>query len=482
MSTQRWIVSSTAMALTVAWGALAMCQDRPRAIKRPVLPAQPASPAQFSLTDSEVQAFVTEVVPHIERIMGRRFKSLPPLVVNDEEAVARVFAGDLEATFRKANPQIPEAELSAAVLAEAYRKLPEILGKYGLKVGKLALMPSHLGATMTQFHIHRKHGPGIMRLLIAHELTHALQAQYVDVQALLTRSATEDATGACTAVIEGQAMFVQDRVADALKLNAAAEQYNKIFSPDHVAAGDADSRDQAVYQEFIYLTGKRFVEHFYEKGGADRLWEILAYPPRMTSMISRPETYNPTLPKRPELGKVFVSLAAEFSGKQWTSEEHDLGEIHVRAIHAAAERPAVDRFTEAVVATRTLSAQSEQGGEVQAIVFVMQEGKAAVQAVEFLSASVAQDLKAQREDSEVRVKESSETKVSDVPCDASRSHTLVLADANDQQILDKRVLLVARGPVVLQLTTADYTIPKEKLGKLVDGVLRATEQAAVAGK
>ena len=122
------------------------------------------------LTDSEVQAFVTEVVPHIERIMGRRFKSLPPVVVNDEEAVARVFAGDLEATFRKANPQIPEAELSAAVLAEAYRKLPEILGKYGLKVGKLALMPSHLGATMTQFHIHRKHGPGIMRLLIAHEL------------------------------------------------------------------------------------------------------------------------------------------------------------------------------------------------------------------------------------------------------------------------------------------------------------------------
>lgn len=482
MSTQRWIVGSTVTVLAVAWGTVALCQDRPRTPKRPILPAQPASPAQFGLTESEVQAFVAEVVPHIERIMGRRFKSLPPVVVDDEEAVAHVFAGDLEPTFRQANPQISEAELPAAVLAEARSKLPEILGKYGLKAAKLALMPSHLGATMTQFHINPKHGPGIMRLLIAHELTHALQAQNVDVQALLTRSTTEDATGACTAVIEGQAMFVQERVAEALKLNAAAEQYNKIFSPGHVDPEDADSRDQAVYQEFIYLTGKRFVEHFYEKGGADRLWEILTHPPLMTSMISRPETYSPTLPKRPELGKVFAPLAAEFSGKQWTVEEHDLGEIHVRAIHASAEKPAVDRFTEGLVVARTLSAQSEEGGEVQALVFVMRDGKAAVQAVEFLSASIAQELKAQREDSAVRVKESNETKFSDAPCDDSRCHTLVLANANDQQTLDKRVVLVARGSALLQLTTVDYAIPKEKLGKLVDGILQATEQATAANK
>lgn len=482
MSVQRWIVGSMAMMLAVAWGTVALCQDRPRPLKRPILPAQPASPARFGLTESEVQACVAEVVPHIERIMGRRFKSLPPVVVDDEEAVARIFAGDLEPTFRQANPQIPEAELPAAVLAEARQKLPEILGKYGLKAEKLALMPSHLGATMAQFHINPKHGPGIMRLLIAHELTHALQAQNVDVQALLTRSATEDATGACTAVIEGQAMFVQDRVAEALQLNAAAEQYSKIFSPGHVDPEDADSRDQAVYQEFIYLTGKRFVEYFYEKGGADRLWEILAHPPLMTSMISRPETYSPTPPQRPDLGKVFAPLTAEFSGKQWTVEEHDLGEIHVRAIHATAEKPAVDHFAQGMLAARTLSALAEDGGEVQAIVFVMRGGKAAVQAVEFLSASIGQELKAQRADDAVRVKESSETKFTDSPSDASRYHILVLADANDQKILDKRVVLVARGSAVLQLTTADYTFPKEKLGKLVDGILQATEQAVAANK
>ncbi len=481
MGVRRRLVTCVAIALAGAWCPVATCQEHPQTPKRTTLPARPARPALFGLTESEVEAFVAEVVPHIERVMGRRFKSIPPIVVDDAEAVARIFAADLEPTFRQANPEIPEAEMSEAVLAEARQKLPEILGKYGLKVHKLGLMPSHLGPTMSRFHLDSKYGPGIMRLLIAHELTHALQSQYVDLLGLLTRSVTEDATGACTAVVEGQAMFVQERVAQVLKLGAAAEQYNTIFSLGHVDPEDADARDLAVYQEFIYMAGRRFVEYWYKKGGAARLWEILAHPPLVTSMISRPETYSPTLPKRPDLSKAFSPLAAGFSDK-WTIEEHDLGEIHLRAIHAATEKPAVDRFVESLVAARAFSAQSEDGGEAQVILFVVQDGKAALRAVEFLAASIRQEMKAHEEDGTGRVKESSETKFTAAPCDASRGYTLVLVDANDQQVLDKRVLVVARGTVVLQLTTADYVIPGEKLGKLVDAVLQAAQHAVAGNK
>ena len=481
MTLRRWLIVGVVTALASAWAGVGVSQDRPRTPKRSVLPAQPASPARLQLTEQEIQSFVAEVVPRIEQILGRKFKSIPPIVVDDAEAVARIFAGDLEPTFRKENPEISEAELPKAVLAEARERLPEILGKYGLKVKRLGLMPSQLGPTMAQHHIDPKHGPGIMRLLIAHELTHALQADYVDVLGLLTRSPTEDATGACTAVIEGQAMFVQERVARALKLDAAASQYNKIFSLGGAESDDADSRDLAVYQEFVYMAGKRFVEHHYEKGGAERIWEILAHPPLATSMISRPESYRATLPKRPDLGKALSAAAGEFAGK-WTVQEEDVGEIQLRVIYGNSDRTAFDGFAEGVVAARTLSAHAEDGGEGQILLLVLQDGKAAPRAVDFLSQSIAQELKVESQDGSVRVKESGETQYADVRCDASRSHTLVLVDAKGQNVLDKRVVLAARGSVVLQLTTADYLIPKARLAKLIEGILQAAREAVAASK
>lgn len=437
-----------------------------------------ASPGAITFTPKEVESFVAEVVPRIEQIMQRKFKSIPPLVVGDAEAVARILAGDLEPTIRKENPELSGAQLAEAALEDARARMPNILGKYGMKAKKLGLMPANLALTLHFHRIDRKHATGILRIVIAHEITHALQAQYVDILDLLTKGETEDATAAYTAVIEGQAMFIQDRIGQALALVPAAEEYAKTFSAAGVDFPDDESRHAALYQEFIYMAGKRFTEHHYAKGGAARLWEILAHPPTATSMIGHPETYSASPPPRPDLSKVFAVPADDFGKRRWTLHERDLGEIHLRAFYADMDQTALDTFTGSVVAARGLSAQSTRDdAALEFTLFLLTDKSAAAKTIELLRGPIAEDVKAATEEGTYRIKRSSDTKLTEIPCDASRVYTAVLADAAGKDVVEKRFILAARGTILLELQGDNCPLPSKRLQKILEGVFQSATEA-----
>jgi len=433
--------------------------------------AQPTPAVETPFTEKEIQSFALEVAPHIERIMQRKFKRMPPIVVGDAEAVARILAADLEPSIRKEQPELKEAELGALALAQARQKVPEILGKYGVKAERLGLLPQNLMETLEASQIDRKHAAAIMKLLLAHELTHALQAQYVDILDLLVRQPGEDATLAYAAVIEGHPMFVQERVGEAIGLGTAVGEYARVFSASEPDFPDAECCSEAAYRHFMYATGKRFIEYHYLKGGAERLWEILARPPALSSMITRPETYSPSPPKRPDLSKAFAEIEKGFSAKRWAVHQRDLGDIHLRSLYADVGATGLDTLTDNVLAARRLEAHLPRRGRVEITLFALKDAKAAGKFIDWLHAPMAASAKAMGQNPAFPVKEFTEAKYADAPCDASRVCILVLTNEEGRKVLDQRQTLVARGARVLQVLTERRPLPKAELARIIEDLL-----------
>lgn len=436
--------------------------------------AQPASDHPF--TEKEIQAFALELMPHIERIMQRKFKRVPPIVLGDAEAVAQILAADLEPSVRKEQPELDEGEARAQALAQARQRVPEILGKYGVKAGKLGLMPQNLMGTLEASQIDRKHAAAIMKLLLAHELTHALQAQYVDILDRLVAQPSDDATMAYAAVIEGHPMFVQERVGEAIGLGAAVREYARVFSVCGPDFPDAECCSEATYRHFMYVTGKRFIEYHYLKGGAERLWEILAQPPALSSMISRPETYSPLAPKRPDLSRAFAKIEARFSARRWTVLQRDLGDIHLRSLYADRGATGLDTLTDHVAAARSLEAVLPRQGRIEITLFALRDAKGAARFLDWLHAPVAESAQAMSRNPAFRVKEFAEGKYADVPSDVSRQCALVLTNEAGRKVFDQRQTLVARGDLLLQVLTERRPLAKAELARLVEDVLQAASE------
>jgi hypothetical protein len=430
-------------------------------------------------TEAEIRAVVDEVVPHVEQVMGRKFKVIPPLVIDDTEAVARILAADMEPEYRRENPTLSDSEIRRRTLAAARRYAPELLGKYGVKAEKLGLLPKNLAGTLAEHRIDPKHATGILKTLLAHELTHAIQAQYVDLMGMLAGAKTDDAQAASTAVIEGQAMFVQEQVGDALKLGPAAREYSRIFSLESQDFPDPNQRTVAAHQEFTYLEGKRFAEWHYREGGSARLWDILAKPPAVTAMIARPATYAPTAPPRPDLAPAFAGMAPLWRKRGWVVEERELGEIDLRAAYASADRDTIDALTEPVRAARQLAVQApEAPARFRVTAFDMATPDAAARTLELLGKPISAEVAALEKSGSVRARRFEARAFGRVTAHASREYVVHLEDGHGRILVDRRVVLVARHTRLVEVVIDDYAMPNRELRSMVEQALGGTARKA----
>lgn len=148
-----------------------------------------------------------------------------------------------------------------------------------------------------------------VRSVLAHELTHALQAQYFDLVKMRHGHADDDS--AVTALIEGDAVRVQNAYEQTL---SAADQ-RALVQEEQQGSGQARAQnaqagipqfmiDQA---EFPYDFGPTFVAALLAKGGNAAVDKAFSNPPTLDGEIVDPSTYVPgagapgvTVPHRPK--------------------------------------------------------------------------------------------------------------------------------------------------------------------------------------
>jgi len=174
-------------------------------------------------------------------------------------------------------------------------------------------------------------------IMLAHELTHALDDQHYDLEAMeKRREHNDDALLALNALEEGTAMLVSFSVL--YRPRAGMEEVIKVMERHNerlrklisVAAGDvpvvlADS------VAFAYISGSGFVGYLYKKyGGWDKVNSAYLRPPASTEEISFPEKY---LDKSDPPSEIALLVVPKAFGKSWISlDTNTLGQVGVSAL------------------------------------------------------------------------------------------------------------------------------------------------------
>lgn len=134
-----------------------------------------------------------------------------------------------------------------------------------------------------------------VRSVLAHELTHALQAEYFDLSKIQSGHADDD--GAVTALIEGDAVRVQNAYEQSL---SPADQ-SLLIQEQQQTSGQASAQNSQngipqfmVNQaEFPYDFGPTFVAALVAQGGNRQVDAAFKKPPVLDAQIVDPETFLP---------------------------------------------------------------------------------------------------------------------------------------------------------------------------------------------
>ena len=165
-------------------------------------------------------------------------------------------------------------------------------------------------------------------LILAHELTHALDDQHFDLTKLLTpeMQCHDEAGSAVQGVAEGSAMWFGTRAVGSsltpAQLSRLQKQVGKMVGKSQVP----ESVPEFVVgmEEWPYFAGMQFVGYLESRGGVDAVNEAFAHPPTTTEQIIHPSKYPDELPRQmdipdlgPKLGQGWKDLVAAEVGEAW---------------------------------------------------------------------------------------------------------------------------------------------------------------------
>jgi hypothetical protein len=300
--------------------------------KKPADPASPVPKGPIRIEapadpwgEEALAAYVDEIVPLVEKHAGRRFDTPPPLEVFDPEAFAEYVGKESKLIMDTIYRDTPEPIRQARADEAAKAQIGGLFGKYGLFDGKTYIVPQSIEMAGEAL---GEDGPDrLAKLVIAHELTHALQNQEHDGREQFAEIVDLDHFHGWSAVSEGGANFVAYRVAQDLGLE---EEFWTLSS--HQGWGPDGLEEPFAYEIWMrYGRGMRMLEDVVEAGGMDAFWAWHAAPPISSSMIFRPETYDTALPERPlGLDEVLRGTEQQLTRGEWMVSNTRLGEYALR--------------------------------------------------------------------------------------------------------------------------------------------------------
>jgi hypothetical protein len=170
------------------------------------------------MTSAELVAMADEVADEVAELRGWPFKTPVPKNVRTEdelraymiETFAKDFPGDLPDRVGASLSMVGLLPAGADLMSLMMDVLMNQVGGFYDPPTKTFYMINRQGVSMP---------PAVMQMMVAHELTHALDDQYVSLDALVhTYERTEDSDFAVASVVEGSATILMSRYLTRLQL------------------------------------------------------------------------------------------------------------------------------------------------------------------------------------------------------------------------------------------------------------------------
>ena len=180
----------------------------------------------------------------------------------------------------------------------------EVVGFYNPDTEQMVIVQGQNGRGTLDV---RRLGPGMGTMVLAHELTHALQDQHFGIEKMLKQvKDNDDQTLALKCVAEGDATlagfgYVTGHLEPA-QINLLVGQLETL-SPDSANQGHKLPLAITLPMLFQYSGGSRFVSEALRRGGWAAVNQLYRSPPRSTQQIMQPDLYfdHPAPPANIEL-------------------------------------------------------------------------------------------------------------------------------------------------------------------------------------
>ena len=266
---------------------------------------------------------VAEAVPRIEAQTGLTFKRPPTLEVKSREQVRQFLV-------KKFDEEMPAQELAGE--EAAYKVLGLLPDSMDLRKFLLAVLNEQVigyydPATKVLYVVEGADEQTV-GITVTHELVHALQDQYINLDSIQKATADNDRLTAAQAVIEGQAQFEQLSImlggSDNVALRVGGRDKIREMIRENQSAMPVFATAPMMIQEsllFPYLSGADFVQRFKERRPAAN---PLAAMPRSTEQVLHTPAYFGEVPDEPSV----VALPAPRGASR--TYENSLGEFGTR--------------------------------------------------------------------------------------------------------------------------------------------------------
>ena len=271
---------------------------------------------------AELKRAVDQMMPVVERATGLKFKRHPS-VLRRTRAQVRAYV------IHKFADDLPAAELAGAQAAyRLFGLLPDSVDLLRTMIDLLTeQVAGYYDPDSTALYIPTDIDPAQARLVISHELVHALQGQYINLDSLMQQRRQNDRRAAAQAILEGQATLAQILV---LMPEQKVESLPNFWELRN-ALGTQQAQ-MAIFSQaplwlretliFPYLAGAEFVRHFERAHPGKQPFGALM--PTSTTQILHADRYEAE--DRPtELA--FVSPAPDT-----VQYQDDLGEFETRLL------------------------------------------------------------------------------------------------------------------------------------------------------
>jgi hypothetical protein len=233
---------------------------------------------------------VTEAIPRIEAATGLKFKQPPTVEARSREQVR-------EFLVRKFDEATPAQELAGE--EAAYKLLGLLPDSMDLRKFLLAVLNEQVvgyyDPATKVLYVVQGADEQTVGITVTHELVHALQDQYVNLDSIQKATSDNDRLTAAQAVIEGQAQFEQLSImlggSDNVALRVGGRDKIREMIRENQSAMPVFATAPMVIQEsllFPYLSGADFVQRFKERRGAAH---PLADMPRSTEQVLHTSAY-----------------------------------------------------------------------------------------------------------------------------------------------------------------------------------------------
>lgn len=241
-------------------------------------------------SQAQVEAIAKDVIPRVERAVGLKFRTPPRLAVRSRQQVHGYLTAKLD-------EDLPPEELEQVTVAyRLFHMLPDTLELRSLLVALYSeQVVGYFDPDSATLYVVDRADPIQLKLVLAHELVHALQGQYLKLDSMLSIRKHNDRRNATQAVMEGQATLASIVAMmpeqDVTAMPDFWNQYRETVREEQQRM-PVFSKAPAIVREgliFPYLAGADFARWF-----AIQFRDTVPFGPRLpvsTEQILHPDRY-----------------------------------------------------------------------------------------------------------------------------------------------------------------------------------------------